>query len=127
MNLSGERRQSLRELKAALGHDGRQVELEIVEYEPGRRGLPPPWSQETVAIYIGIALSQDLLAAMVADAWETAKEWASRRYHRKRKSAEDAGSDPDKVPGETFTIYGPDNKPLKTWTIDKDGEHNDDQ
>jgi hypothetical protein len=126
MVTSPEREAALCELRDSLRKGGVDVDLEITQYEPGRRGLPPPWFPEEVAIYIGAAVGSGLIGAIVTDVYSTAKQWAKSRYGGKRKAAEGASKDPDQVKGERFTIYGPDGKVLKTWTVDKDGEHETD-
>src|SRR5262249_44614772 len=117
-----EREAALRELHSSLCQGGLNVGFEITHYVPGRRGLPPPWVPEEVAIFIGSSVGSGLIADLVTDVYNRAKPWARRRYERKRKDAEGAGKNADQVKGERFIIYGPDGDVLKSWTIDKDGE-----
>lgn len=123
MVTSPEREAALNELRDLLSQGGVDVDLEITHYMPGRVGLPPPWTPEGVAIYIGSGVSAGLIGAITTDVYNRAKRWALDRFERKRKAAREAKQDEDRVKGETFTIYGPDNKILKTWTVDKDGEN----
>ena len=126
MVTSAEREATLRDLKGILTQGGMDVDLEITHYVPGRRGLPPPWTPEQIEILIGKGAAGGLIGAIVKDVYSRAKPWALRRYNAKRKAAKDAGKDEDTVKGERFFIYGPDGKPLKTWTVDKDGENETD-
>jgi hypothetical protein len=105
MVMSTERESALRELRDSLSKCGVDVDLDITHYTPGRRGLPPPAFPEEVAIY------------------NKAKHWAKNQYEGKRKAAQGANKDPGYVKGERFTIYGPDGNILKSWTVDKNGEH----
>ncbi len=126
MVTSPEREAALRELRDVLGNGGVDVDLKITHYEPGRRGLPPPSFPEEVVVFIGTGVGSGLIGVIVTDVYNRTKQWAKRRYEGKRKKAQDAEKDPDHVKGERFTIYGPDGKVLKTWTVDKDGEHETD-
>jgi hypothetical protein len=123
MVTSAEREAALGDLRDVLGQGGVDVDLEITHYVPGRRGLPPPWAPETVAIYIGGVAGAALITQITLDVYNGAKRWALKRYEAKRKAARDGGKDEDRVKGEQFTIYGPDNEVLKSWTVDKNGEH----
>jgi hypothetical protein len=52
---------------------------------------------------------------------------APRRYEAKWNAASDGGGKgADHAKGERFTIYGSDGQVLKSWTVDKDGEHETD-
>jgi hypothetical protein len=112
---SDERRQDLLELERRLGSGALDVELQIAEYEPGYRGVT---LLEVLGIYVGLRVSDKVIDALVGDLYKKAKAWATARY--RRKQAQGRG-----MRGESFTIYGPDGKRLKTWRIDKDGEHED--
>ena len=126
MVTNAERQAALCDLRELLAQGGVDVDLEITHYVPGRRGLPPPWTPENVAIFIGSNVISGLIGAITADAYNKAKRWGLWRYDSKRKAARDAGKDEDKVKGERFTIYGPAGNVLKNWTVDKDGEHETD-
>ncbi|WP_298443219.1 hypothetical protein [Ferrimicrobium sp.] len=126
MVTSPEREAALGELRDSLATDGVAVNLEIIPYEPGYRGLPAPPFPEEVAVYIANAVGSGLIDTIVAIAYSKAKQWAKSCYERKRNAAESANKNPDHVKGERFIIYGPDGKILKTWTIDKNGEHETD-
>lgn len=123
MVTSPEREAALSELRDSLGKGGVAVDLEITHYEPGRRGLPAPSFPEEVAIFIGTGVGSGLVGAIVTDIYNKTKQWATKRYEAKRRRAQDAKGDSVHVKGERFTIYGPDGNVLKTWTVDKDGEH----
>jgi hypothetical protein len=124
MVTSPEREAAIRNLRDILGQGGVDVDLEITRYVPGRRGLPPPWTPEDIAIYIGSGVGSGLIGAITTDVYNRAKRWALRRYETKRKAAR--SDKEDSVKGERFKIYGPDGQVLKTWTVDKDGEHETD-
>jgi hypothetical protein len=106
-----------------LSKCGVDVDLDITHYTPGRRGLPPPAFPEEVAIFIGTGVGSGLIGAIAADVYNKAKHWAKNQYEGKRKAAQGANKDPGYVKGERFTIYGPDGNILKSWTVDKNGEH----
>ena len=112
-----ERRAALEELRGRLQSAGATVELQIAEYIPGRRGIA---FIESVAIYIGGAASGALVSNLVTDFYTQAKTWAKARFHKKLNESPNGNPRP-----EAFTIYGPDGEVLKTWKIDKDGEHED--
>jgi len=95
MVTSPEREAALGELRESLGKGGVDVDLEITQYEPGRRGLPPPSFPEEVAIFIGTGLGSGLIGTIVTDVYNKAKQWAKSRYEGKRKAADDAGKKPD--------------------------------
>lgn len=126
MVMSLEREASLRDLRDLLAKGGKDVDLEITHYVPGRMGVPPPGSPEDVAIFIVSNVSSHLIGVITSDVYKRAKSWARRRYEAKLRIARENGGDPKYVKGERFTIYGPDNEVLKSWTVDKDGEHGDD-
>lgn len=109
-----ERRAALEDLRDQLQAQDLAVELEIAEYVPGRMGGVA--SGEAVAIYVGGAASVALIGALVDDVYAAAKRWAKSRFEAK-------AADKPNPRSESFTIYGPDNEVLKTWKIDKDGEH----
>lgn len=121
-----EREAAIGDLRDMLGHGGINVEMEITHYVPGRRGLPPPGTPEDIAIYIGGGVGSGLIAAITADIYNKVKRWALRQFESKRIKARDAGRDENSAKGERFVIYGPDGRILKTWTVDKDGEHETD-
>jgi hypothetical protein len=123
MVMSTERESALRELRDSLSKCGVDVDLDITHYTPGRRGLPPPAFPEEVAIFIGTGVGSGLIGAIAADVYNKAKHWAKNQYEGKRKAAQGANKDPGYVKGERFTIYGPDGNILKSWTVDKNGEH----
>lgn len=126
MVTSPEREAAVRHLGYHLSQGGVDVDVEITHYLPGRRGLPPPWTPEDIAIFIGSNVVSGLIGAMTADAYNKAKQWGLRRYEEKRRAARDAGEHEDRVKGERFVIFGPNGRELKSWTVDKDGEHETD-
>lgn len=121
-----ERVAALHDLRDRLRQGGVNVDLEVTHYVPGRVGLPPPGAPEEIAIFIGKAVASGLVGALTADVYNRTKHWARDRYALKRKAAREAKKDENWVKGERFTIYGPDDQVLKSWTIDKDGEHETD-
>jgi hypothetical protein len=59
--------------------------------------------------------------------YNRAERWTLRRYEARRNAARDGGGKGDgRAKGERFTIYGLDAQVLKSWTVDKDGEHETD-
>lgn len=121
-----ERKAAIGDLRHMLGTDGVDVDVEITDYVPGCVGLPPPWTPEDIAIYIGSGIGSGLIGAITTDIYNKAKRWAVALYQSKRLKAREDGRDEDRVKGERFVIYGPDGQILKTWTVDKDGEHETD-
>ncbi len=114
-----ERRSDLDDLARQLRSAGIDVDLQITEYEPGRRGIA--FNQpEAVAFYILGAVSSALLSSLTNDLYNWAKKWAAARFKKKVEENPDGLHRP-----ETFTIYGPDNEVLKTWKIDDQGEQED--
>jgi hypothetical protein len=112
-----ERRAALEQLQARLASCGVTIDLEVAEYIPGRRGLT--WV-ECVWIYVAGPASAALIANLVNDLYKQAKSWAIDRFRKKLEANPDGSPRP-----EWFTIYGPDGEPMKTFKIDKEGEHED--
>ena len=112
-----ERREDLEELAARLRSAGINVDIEITEYVPGRRGVAFNLA-EAVAFYIAGAVTTALLSNVMSDIYEAAKKWATARFSRKVALRPNGLHRP-----ETFTIYGPDGETPRTWTIDEEGEH----
>jgi hypothetical protein len=112
---SPERREALMELRGRLATGGADVDLEVTEYIPGQRGVT--WS-ETVGLFIAGAVGGGLLANVTKDIYDQAKAWALDRFTKKQ--AENPNGNPRP---ESFTIYGPDGEVLKTWKVDREGEH----
>jgi hypothetical protein len=112
-NVLPERREDVRDL---VGHLNRihPTKLEIVEYVPGRRGLP--WA-ETVSIWIGTNLASGVAGAVASDVYEVAKRWARNRFRRKQEEKPGV-----RVRSQRFVIYGQDGKKLCEWIIDEKGE-----
>jgi hypothetical protein len=110
-----DRREDLNQLRLALGSADLSVDLEITEYMPGRRGIG---LVENISIFVTGAVSSAVLSKIAEDIYSQAKKWARVRFARKRSESEHGTARP-----QSFTIYGPDDKVLKTWKIDKDGEH----
>jgi hypothetical protein len=84
---------------------GLNVELEITEYQPGRRGLGPI---EWTAIFIGINVATNLISSLTSDLYKRAKKML---LDRKAKGGR---------PNKGFVIYGPDGKVLRRWDTKKD-------
>lgn len=74
MVTSPEREAAMGALRDSLGKGGVDVDLEIAQYEPGRRGLPPPSVPEEVAIFIGTGVGSGLIGAIVTDVYNKAKQ-----------------------------------------------------
>lgn len=112
-----EHRADLENLVSLLRSGGLSADLQITEYDPGRRGIS--FNQaEAVAIYIGGAMTVTVIANLTNDIYDRVKNWAIARFLAKVKNDPNGLHRP-----ETFTIYGPDNEILKSWTIDDGGEH----
>jgi hypothetical protein len=107
-----ERRQTTTEFADGLRSSGLSVELEVIEYEPGRYGLTPV---EWTAFFIGTSVASSLLNDLTTDLYNGAKKLL--RSRREGKKA-DSGS-PGRHLG--FIIYGPDGKVIEKWTTQEDG------
>ena len=78
-------------------------------------------------IYIGTPVGSGFIGAITTDVSNRAKRWALRRYEAKRNATRGGGGKgEDHAKGERSTIDGPDGQVLKSWTVDKDGEHETD-
>jgi hypothetical protein len=110
--MQDDRRADLQDLQRKLEERGTSVDLEITEYVPGVRGLT--W-WEVVGIFIGLEVAKTAIDTLVGDTLETARDWAIARFKRTNGHR-----------GIWVTIYGPDNRPLKTVKVDKDGAHEED-
>ena len=111
-----ERRSDLDELVSRLRSEGMVVDLQLTEHIPGRRGIV--WG-ESVAIYIAGAASGAVISNIVGDIYKQAKSWAAARFKKKQEASGENGNPRP----ESFTILGPDGKVLRTWKIDRNGEH----
>jgi len=103
------------ELAALLRADDRSVAIEERERIPERYGVA--WA-ETVAIFIGTSAGSGLIGAMVTDVYNTAKRWARDQW-KKKTEARPGG----RVRSQSFTLYGPDGKPILHWKISYEGEN----
>ena len=112
---SPERRAALENLRDRLGASGPEVVLEITDYVPGYRGLG---FAEAVGIYIGLRASEAVIDRLANDIFDRARDWARARFKRKAQDSPTGFARP-----ESFTIYGPDGETLKTWKVDREGEH----
>lgn len=112
---SPERSEALMELRARLATGGADVDLEVIEYVPGQRGIT--WG-ETVGLFIAGSVGGGLLANVTKDIYDQAKAWALASYAKKRSESPNGNPRP-----ESFTIYEPDGEVLKTWKVDREGEH----
>ena len=108
-----DRRADIEELAKEFAKVG-DVDIQITDYVPGRRGLSWP---EAVGIYLAGQISASVVPTVLEDIYAGAKKWARKRFERKAKDSLDGNPRP-----ETFTIYGPDGEVLRTWTIHRDGE-----
>ncbi len=102
-----ERRWATEGLARELRQLGLDVDLEIIEMVPQRRGLGPI---EWTAIFIGDAIATGFVHAVVADVYARTKEMLRARRR--------AG----KVRHMGFRIYGPKGEVLKEWTTKEDEE-----
>jgi len=92
---------------------GLNVELEITEYQPGRKGLGPV---EWTAIFIGSNVAASLISNLTRDLYEKAKKLL---LDRKAKGGR---------PNKGFVIYGPDGKVLRRWdTKNGDGPSDEEE
>jgi hypothetical protein len=112
-----ERRADLERLCSRLGSRGVSVDLQVANYIPGRRGVSFNQPEAIVFYILGVA-SSTVISSLVGDIYKAARDWAIARFKSKVEKNPNGLHRP-----ETFTIYGPDNEVLKTWTIDDDGEH----
>lgn len=114
--VSPERRQRLAELADVLRFDGYDVEVEIIEYEPGRRGVAFP---EFVYVYIAGPAAGALAVKVINDVYDKAKAWARRQWAAKQppEPVETHRGRP-----EVVLLYGPDGEIMRRWRIDEGGE-----
>ena len=96
------------DLRATLGVS---VDLEITEYQPGRRGLGPI---EWTGIFIGTTVATSLITNLTNDLYKKAKQLL---LDRKAKGGR---------PNTGFVIYGPDGKELRRWDT-KNGDKDEDE
>ena len=91
-----------------LGHD---VELEVIEYQPGKRGLG---LVEVTLIYIALKAADEAIGAITHDVYESAKKFIRLRREARKRATGGIGRH------FGFTIYGPDGKPLASWDTRED-------
>ena len=105
----------IEELSSLLATSNRSVTIEQVEdISFGSRAI---WT-ETLAIFIGTAAGSGLIGAVVTDVYSIAKTWARNQF---KKDTETFGSGVART--QSFTLYDQDGKPILTWKISYDGEH----
>jgi len=104
------RREAAEEFAAGLRAAGLDVQLNVTEYVPGRRGLGPI---EMTAIFIGTTVATTLITSVTQDCYQRAKDMLRRR----RKHAIESGVGRKRL---GFTIYGPRGEVLREWTTDED-------
>jgi len=109
------RRAEVEELAALLREDGRSVIVEERGRIPERYGVV--WA-ETVAVFIGTSVGSGLIGAIVTDVYNTAKKWTRDQWKKKKTEARPGG----RVRSQSFTLYGPDEKPILSWKISYEGE-----
>jgi hypothetical protein len=113
-------RESVQELAAILKDTGHSVAIE----EPKRERLPGigflTLAQE-VGIFIGTGVATTLLNAVVTDICNSAKSWARNQVEKPQSSNRPIRQ------RLSFTIYDAEGKPLLSWKIDSDGEHEEDR
>lgn len=117
--MSNERRAAVNELAQRIRSLGISVEVEIIEYEPGRTGISPNMP-ELVGIFIGTQVAASVIDRLTNALIDRAKEWAGERFQMKQKASPGRKPKP-----EFFTLYGPDGEVLKTWSVDSSGERED--
>ncbi|HEX4466966.1 MAG TPA: hypothetical protein VH025_07250 [Solirubrobacteraceae bacterium] len=109
-----ERRWATAGLARELRGLGLNVDLEITEYVPGRRGLGlVEWTE----MYIGMKVADSLISAITGDVYEKTKtmlrdRMAAKKRRRKGKSGRKMG----------FKIYGPNGDEIQSWTTKEDDE-----
>jgi hypothetical protein len=109
--MQDERRRATADFADWLRNSGISVDLEIIGYEPGRRGLTPiEWTE----FFIGASVGGTQIARIVATLYESGKKLL--RTRRQAKKAESG------APGLHlgFKIYGPDKQELAKWTTRED-------
>ncbi len=106
-----ERRQASERLASELRKAGFEVDLEIIDYAPGRRGLG---AVEWTLIFIGTNVAVSLINSLTSDLYQGAKDMLQKR--RKNKRAGTLG----------FRIYGPNGEVLREWTTSEDNESRED-
>jgi hypothetical protein len=103
-----ERRQATRKFAEWLGNSGIDVQLEIIEYEPGRYGLGPiEWTFITIGTGVG-----------VGSIATTVREGAKKLLRDRRTAKKIESGNPGWHLG--FIIYGPDGKEIENWTTEED-------
>jgi len=114
-----EHRADVEDFVRRLRDDGRDVDLEVIEYLPGRRGVT--WV-EWLAIFVGSGVGSALVNNVTNDLYNVAKAWARRRLRKKRDQSESGGARPT-----GFVIYGPDGEELRRWDTREDDEGTSDE
>lgn len=107
-----ERRWATEGFAKELRQLGLDVDLEIIEYVPGRRGLGPiEWTE----IFVGTAVATSIITNLTNDLYQRAKDMLRSR----RKANKAAGRGRHNL---GFTIYGPEGEELRKWTTKDDDE-----
>jgi hypothetical protein len=112
-------RESVQELAAALRETGHSVAIE----EPERKQIPGLGFltlAEAIGIFIGTGVATALLNVVVTDIYNSAKSWARQQFKKQQSS------NPNQGQLRSFTIYDSEGKPLLSWKLDGDGEHEED-
>jgi hypothetical protein len=102
------RRQATYGFAEDLRRWGLTVEVDAIEYVPGRRGLGPV---EWTAIGLAASVGKRLLDNLVDDLYAAARDYLLKRLRK-------GGTRPKLG----FKIYGPDGEELKSWRSDEDDE-----
>lgn len=116
-SISSTRRTEIEELATLLQEDGCSVAIEERERIPG---IPECYGvvwAETVAIFIGTSVGSGLIGAIVTDVYNTAKKWTREQWRKETEAYPN-----DRVRSQSFTLYGPDEKPILYWKISYEGE-----
>ncbi len=110
--MQDERRWATEGFAKELRQLGLDVDLEIVEYVPGRRGLGPiEWTE----IFVGTTVATSIITNLANDLYQRAKDMLRSR----RKANKAAGRGRHNL---GFTIYGPKGEELRKWTTNDNNE-----
>ena len=62
-------------------------------------------------------MGSGLIGAIVTDVYNTAKKWTREQWRKETEAYPN-----DRVRSQSFTLYGPDEKPILYWKISYEGE-----
>jgi hypothetical protein len=112
--LHDEHRLDVESFVRQLQNDGLDVDLEVVQFVRGRRGVT--WV-EWLTIFVGSGVGSALVNNVSNDLYDAARAWARRRLRKKRDQNGSAGARPI-----GFVIYGPNGEELRRWDTREDEE-----